>query len=92
MKRKHHSTEEIIRKLREADALIAAGEKHAVICQKLEVSEQTLGRWRQKCRGMGDDEIKRLRTLEEENRRLSRAVTDLTLEKQILKEIVEGKH
>jgi len=41
---------------------------------------------------LGDDEIKRLRTLEEENRRLRRAVTDLTLDKQILQEIVEGKH
>jgi len=92
MKRKHHSTEEIIRKLREADQLAAAGQRVAGICQKLEVSEQTLGRWRQKCRGMGDDEIKRLRTLEEENRRLRRAVTDLTLDKQILQEIVEGKH
>jgi len=72
--------------------LAAVGQSVAAICQNLEVSEQTLGRWRQKCRGMGDDEIKRLRTLEEENRRLRRAVTDLTLDKQILQEIVEGKH
>lgn len=92
MKRKRHSTEEIVRKLREADQLIAHGEKIAAVCQKLEVSEQTLGRWRQQCRGMGDDEIKRLRALEEENRRLKKAVADLTLDKQVLKEIVEGKH
>ena len=62
MKRKHHSTEEIIRKLREADQLAADGQSVAAICQKFEVSEQTLGRWRQKCRGMGDDEIERPRT------------------------------
>lgn len=92
MKRKRHTTEEIIRKLREADQLAASGEKMAGICQKLEISEQTLGRWRQQCRGMGDDEIKQLRALQEENRRLKKAVADLTLDKQILKEIAEGKY
>ena len=91
MKRKRHSTEEIIRKLREAEQMAASGEKLAVICQKLEISEQTLGRWKQQFRGMGDEEIKRLRQLEEENRRLKKAVADLTLDKQILKELNEGK-
>lgn len=91
MRRKRHSSEEIIRKLREADQLTASGEKTAQICQKLEISEPTLGRWRQQFRGMGDDEIKRLRALEEENRRLKKAVADLTLDKQILKELNEGK-
>ncbi len=91
MKRKRHSSEEIIRKLREAEQAAAAGETVAQICQKLEISQQTLGRWRQQFRGMGDDEIKRLRALEEENRRLKRAVADLTLDKQILKELNEGK-
>jgi putative transposase len=61
-------------------------------CQKLEISEQTLGRSRQQCRRMGDEEIKRLRQLEEENWRLKKAVVDLTLDKQILKEIAEGKY
>ena len=46
MKRKHHNTEEIIRKLRKADQLAAAGESMATICQKLEISEQTMGRQR----------------------------------------------
>ena len=71
---------------------MGSGEKVAQVCQKLEISEQTLGRWRQQFRGMGDDEIKRLRQLEEENRRLKKAVADLTLDKQILKEIAEGKY
>jgi len=91
MKRKRHSSEEIIRKLREAEQLLAAGEGVPQICQKLEISQQTLGRWRQQFRGMGDDEIKRMRALEEENRRLKKAVADLTLDKQILKELNEGK-
>ena len=91
MKRKRHSSEEIIRKLREAEQLLAGGESVAAVCQKLEISQPTLGRWKQQFRGMGDDEIKRMRALEEENRRLKKAVADLTLDKQILKEIAEGK-
>lgn len=91
MRRRRHSSDEIIRKLREAEQLAAAGESVALICQKLEISQPTLGRWRQQFRGMGDDEIKRLRALEEENRRLRKAVADLTLDKQILTELNEGK-
>jgi putative transposase len=91
MKRKRHGTEEIIRKLREAEQLEAAGQSPAQVCQKLEISTATLARWRTQFRGMGDHEIKRLRALEEENRRLKKAVADLTLDKQILKELNEGK-
>lgn len=63
----------------------------AQICQKLEISVATLARGRSQFRGMGDAEIKRLKELEEENRRLKKAVADLTLDKQILKELNEGK-
>lgn len=91
MKRKRHGTDDVIRKLREAEALEASGQTAAAICQRLEVSEATLARWRKQFRGMGDEDIKRLRALEEENRRLKRAVADLTLDKQILKEALEGK-
>ena len=91
MKRKRHGTEEIIRKLREAEQLVASGQSLAQCCQKLEISAATLARWRNQFRGMGDNEIKRLRMLEEENRRLKKAVADLTLDKQILKELNEGK-
>jgi len=91
MKRKRHGPEEIIRKLREAEALEAAGQSPGQVCQKLEISEGTLNRWRQQFRGMGDDHIRRMKQLEEENRRLKKAVADLTLDKQILKEAVEGK-
>ena len=91
MKRKRHSPEEIIRKLREVEQMEAAGQPVAQICQKLEISVPTLARWRSQFRGMGDAEIKRLKELEDENRRLKRAVADLTLDKQILKELSEGK-
>jgi transposase-like protein len=91
MKRKRHTPEEIIRKLREVEQMEAAGQPVAQICQKLEISVATLARWRSQFRGMGDAEIKRLKELEDENRRLKRAVADLTLDKQILKDLNEGK-
>ena len=91
MKRKRHGTDEIIRKLREAEALEAQGQGVAQVCQKLEISEQTLHRWRKQFRGMGDDQIKRLKELEEENRRLKKAVADLVLDKQIIEEVLKGK-
>ena len=74
MKRKKHGREEIIRKLREAEAMEASGQSLGQVCQKLEVSEQTLHRWRKLYRGMGDDHIRRYKDLEEENRRLKKAV------------------
>lgn len=91
MKRKRHSTDEVIRKLREAEALEASGQSLGAILQKLEVSEGTLNRWRNQFRGMGDDHIKRMRALEEENRRLKKAVADLVLDKQIIQEVLRGK-
>ena len=91
MKRKKHGREEIIRKLREAEVMEGQGQTLGQVCQKLEISEQTLHRWRKLYRGMGDDHIRRLKDLEEENRRLKKAVADLTLDKQILKEAIEGK-
>jgi len=91
MKRKRHSTEQIIRKLREAEAMEAAGQVLGQVCQRLEVSEQTLHRWRKQFRGMGDDQIRRLKELGEENRRLKKAVADLVLDKQIIEEVLKGK-
>jgi transposase-like protein len=71
--------------------LEAGGASRAEVLQKLEVSEQTLLRWRKQFRGMGDDQIKRLKQLEEENRRLKKAVADLVLDKQIIEEVMKGK-
>lgn len=86
MKRTRHTPEQIIQKLREADAMLASGRSVAQAVQALGVSEQTYNRWRSQYGGMKAEEAKRLRELEAENARLKRAVADLTLDNQILKE------
>ena len=91
MKRKRHGTDEIIRKLREAEVLEGQGQTVGQVCQRLEISEQTLSRWRKQFRGMEDDQIKQLKALQEENRRLKKAVADLVLDKQIIEEVMRGK-
>ncbi len=91
MKRKRHTPEQIIRKLREADGLLAEGKTIAEIGQRLEISEQTFHRWRNQYGGMKGDDMKHLKALQIENRRLKKLVADLSLDKQILEEAVEGK-
>ncbi len=92
MKSKKHTPEQIIRKLREADTMIAAGRSIGQVCQALEISEQTFHRWRNQYGGMKSEEAKRLKRLEEENKRLKKLVADLTLDKDILKEALEGNY
>ena len=92
MKGKKHKPEQIIRKLREADAMIAAGKTIGQIAQALEISEQTFHRWRNQYGGMKAEEAKRLKSLEEENKRLKKLVADLTVDKDILKEALEGNY
>src|SRR5665811_2391709 len=89
--KKHHKPDEVIRKLRQAEIWLGEGQSMAQMLQKLEVTEQTYYRWRNTYGGMKADQMKRLKELEEENRRLKRAVADLTLDCQILKEVTEGK-
>ena len=91
MKRKRHTGEEIIKKLREAGGMLAAGRNVEEVCRALGVSAATYQRWKSHYGGIKKDALKRLRELEKENARLKRAVADLTLDKAILKEIVEGK-
>ena len=90
MGRKRHSPEQIIGKLREAEAALSSGATLAQACAKLEVSEQTFHRWRNQYGGMKGPEMKRLKELERENRRLKRLVADQALDNQILKEAAEG--
>ncbi len=85
-RRKRRSPDQIISALREADGLLSGGQTIAQVCQKLGVREQTYHRWRNEYGGMKADAMKRLKQLDEENRRLKKAVADLTLDKQILKE------
>ena len=90
MKKKRHSPEQIIRKLRDAEGHLAGGMTIGQACQKLEISEQTFHRWRNQYGGMKANDAKRLKELELENRRLKKAVADLTLDKQILEEATKG--
>lgn len=89
-KRRRHSPEQIVKKLRDADAMLAAGKSVGEVLQALEVSESTLERWRSQYGGMKSEEAKRLKQLEEENQRLKKLVADQALDIQMLKEITRG--
>lgn len=92
MKGKKHKAEQIIQKLREADAMIASGKTLGQVVQALEISEQTLHRWRNQYGGMKAEEAKRLKELEEENKRLKKLLAEAELDKAILKEALEGNY
>ncbi len=89
-RRKRHSPEQIVRKLRDADAMLTAGKDLAAVLQSLEVSEATLHRWRAQYGGMKAEEAVRLKKLEDENKRLKEVVADLTLDNRMLKYVAEG--
>ena len=90
MASKQRSVEEIIGKLREAEVALAQGETVAQACRGIGVSDHTFYRWRQQYVGLRIDQARRLREMEAENGRLRRAVADLTLDNQILKEAARG--
>jgi putative transposase len=91
MKRKRHTPEEIIKKLREAATLLAAGQGVEEVCKKLEVSPPTYHRWKEQYGGAKEETVKRLKELEKENGRLKRIVADMALDNAMLKELNEGK-
>lgn len=90
MKRKRHTPEQIIRKLREADAQMSSGATITEVSRGFGVSETTFHRWRNQYGGMKAEEAKRLRELEKENARLKRIVAEQALDNQILKEVAKG--
>ncbi len=90
MKRRRHTPEQVIRKLREADRLLGEGKAVPEVARTLEVSENTYHRWRNQFGGMKADDAKRLKELERENARLKRIVADQVLENQALKEVAKG--
>jgi putative transposase len=90
MGKKRHSAEEIVSKLRQVDVLTAQGRTVAEAIRQIGVTEVTYYRWRSEYGGLKSDQVKRLKELETENARLRRAVSDLTLEKLILKEAASG--
>jgi len=89
-RRRRHSPEQIVRKLRDADAMLNAGKDLAAVLQALEVSEATFHRWRAQYGGMKAEEAVRLKKLEEENRRLKQLVAEKELDIQMLKHVAEG--
>lgn len=89
-RRKRHSPEQIVRKLRDADAMLNAGQDQAAVLQALEISESTLDRWRNQYGGMKSEEAKRLKQLEDENKRLKEIVAEQQLDIKMLKHITEG--
>jgi transposase-like protein len=88
-RRKRHNPEQIVRKLRDADAMLNAGKDLAAVLQALEVSESTYDRWRSQYGGMKAEEAKRLKQLEDENKRLKQLVADQALDIQMLKYVAE---
>ncbi len=90
MGKKRYTPEQIIGKLREAEVALAQGETAAQVCRTMGIAEQTFYRWRREYGGLKVEQAKRLKTLEQENTRLRRAVADLTLDKLILQEAARG--
>ena len=90
MAMKRHKPEEIVGKLRQADVLHCQGMSMADAIRQIGVSEVTFYRWRKEYGGLSGDQLRRLKELEKENERLRRAVSDLTLDKQILAEAARG--
>ena len=89
-RRKRHTAEQIVRKLRDADAMLNGGKDQAAILQALEVSQSTLDRWRAQYGGMKAEEAKRLQELEDENKRLKEIVAEQALDIRMLKHVAEG--
>ena len=89
-RRRRHSPEQIVKKLRDADAMLNAGQDLAAVLQALEVSESTLDRWRKQYGGMKSEEAVRLKKLEDENKRLKELVAEKELDIKALKLIAEG--
>jgi transposase-like protein len=90
MKKRHHTPEQIIRKLAEGDKLLNQGEDLSEVCRQLEIAESTWHRWKAQYGGMKANDAKRLKELETENGRLKRIVADLTLDNAMLKEVAKG--
>lgn len=89
-RRKRHTPEQIVKKLRDADAMLNSGKELAAVLQTLEISEATYQRWWNQYGGMKASEAKRLKELEDENRKLKEIVADQQLDIKMLKHLQEG--
>ena len=92
MSRKRFTPEQIIGILREAEVKVSQGRSVEQLCRELSMTEQSYYRWRREYGGMKVAQARRLKDLEKENTRLKKAVADLTLDKLILKEALEGNY
>jgi transposase-like protein len=90
MARRGLGAEQIVSKLRQIEVLLAQGKSAALACKDAGVSQQSYYRWRKEYGGLEIDQAKRMKDLERENMRLKRLVADLSVEKQVLKDIASG--
>ncbi len=90
MGRKRLGAEQIVTKLRQIEVLQGQGKTIATACKEAGTTEQNYYRWRKEYGGLGVDQAKRLKQLEDENGRLKKLVADLSLEKQVLQDIAQG--
>jgi len=91
VKRSRHTPDQIVRKLREADRLLAEGMAVPDLCRQLEVSVQSYQRWRAQYSAMRPDDVARLKNLEKENARLKRLLAEKELDNDMLREVARGK-
>lgn len=91
MKRKHHTPEQVVRKLAEGEKLLNSGSDRADVCKHLEITESTWHRWRNQYGGMKANDAKRLKELELENQRLKIKVADLSLDNDMLRHLAGPK-
>ena len=91
MPQKKHKPEEIVAKLRQVDVLVSQGQSVAEAVRSISVTQFSYYRWRKEFGGLKTDQVKRLKELEKENERLRKAVSELTLEKLILREAASGR-
>jgi len=92
MKRKYHTEEQIVNKLRQADAVIASGGTLEQVCKQLGISDATYYNWRRQYGQMKLNQVKRLKGLQKENAQLKKLVADLSLDNSVLKEALRGNY
>jgi len=90
MPKKRFSAEQIVTLLRQIEVLLSQGKAAPVACREAGISQQSYYRWRKEYGGLELDQAKRMKELERENVRLKRLVADLSLEKQVLKDVASG--
>lgn len=92
MKRKKYNPEQIVKKLRQADAALSSGNTVEQVCRQLEISDATYYNWRKQYGQMKLNQVKNLKSLQKENARLKKLVADLSLDKAILEEALRGNY